>query len=152
MRRISLVTAIACAFIAGFCCARSLPVVHAASAPLTAQIIDVSALAPADLGDLRPNTANFHAKTFVTADGATIAVQSGDTGKHYHADANEVQYVLEGTGKFWLGDTYRDVKPGDLIVIPKGTAHAGSRATAGTFKTIAFKTPPQAADDVHPLP
>lgn len=81
-----------------------------------------------------------------------IAVQSGDTGKHYHADANEVQYVLEGTGKFWLGDTYRDVKPGDLIVIPKGTAHAGSRATAGTFKTIAFKTPPQAADDVHPLP
>ena len=79
----------------------------------------------------------------------TVQVQLGTVGKHYHASSNEVQYVVEGQGKFWLGDSYKDVGPGDLIIIPKGTPHAG---TTTPFKAIAIKTPPQAKDDLHPVP
>ena len=42
--------------------------------------------------------------------------------KHMHPNTNEIQYILEGTGTIWLGDKEVQVKPGDLIVIPKGTA------------------------------
>ena len=45
----------------------------------------------------------------------------------------------------------RTLKPGDLIVIPKGTAHGGTKPDGRTFKAIAIKTPPQAAGDTTPL-
>ena len=63
-------------------------------------------------------------KSLVVADGVTIAIQDGSPPKHLHADANEIQYILEGTGTIWLGDKEVTVKPGDLVVIPKGTPHA----------------------------
>jgi hypothetical protein len=37
-------------------------------------------------------------RTFVSADGATAAVQDGNVPKHLHVNANEMQYILEGTG------------------------------------------------------
>ena len=40
-----------------------------------------------------------------------------------------------------------DIKPGMLLVIPKGTAHAGTVASSGRFKAIAIKVPPQASGD-----
>ncbi|MFN2460003.1 MAG: cupin domain-containing protein [Candidatus Velthaea sp.] len=150
MRRIIRLAALPLVFAAGFFCARSMPVVHAAAAPWTAQIVDVGTLTDSDLGTPAPTGSR--SKTYAVADGATVAVQSGNVIKHYHADANEIQYILEGSGKFWLGDSVRDVHPGDMIIIPKGTNHAGSQATTGRFKAISIKTPPQAADDVHPVP
>jgi mannose-6-phosphate isomerase-like protein (cupin superfamily) len=151
VKRILTWTALPLMFVAGFCCARSLPVVHAAAPPLTAQIINIPAMAETDLGDVRPGT-DVRSKTYAVVDGATVAIQSGNVTKHFHADANEIQYIVSGSGKFTLGDTVHDIKPGDLIIIPKGTAHAGSQAVTGRFRAIAFKTPPQAADDVHPVP
>ena len=89
---------------------------------------------------------NMQNKVVVTAEGATVQVQLGMIGKHYHANSNEVQYIIEGQGKFWLGDSYKDVGPGDLIIIPKGTQHVGATTA---MKAIAIKTPPQAKDDLH---
>ena len=40
----------------------------------------------------------------------------------------------------WVGDTQRSIKPGDLIIVPKGVHHAGTVATSGTFKAIAIKS------------
>jgi mannose-6-phosphate isomerase-like protein (cupin superfamily) len=120
-----------------------------ADAPsMTPMIIHVPSLTAATLPPPAAGM-NLQNKVVVTADGATVQVQLGPVGKHYHANANEVQYVVEGQGKFWLGDSYKDVGPGDLIIIPKGTPHAGT--TTG-FKAIAIKTPPQAKDDLHPVP
>jgi mannose-6-phosphate isomerase-like protein (cupin superfamily) len=90
-------------------------------------------------------------KTFVTADGVTISVQDGSPPKHMHPNTNEIQYILEGSGTVWLGDKEVPVKPGDLIIIPKGTAHGGPKTTGRTLKAIAIKTPPQAPDDVKLL-
>ncbi len=87
----------------------------------------------------------------VSADGVTIAIQDGSPPKHLHANANEIQYILEGTGTIWLGDKEVTVKPGDLVVIPKGTPHGGTKPVGRTIKAIAIKTPPQAPDDTKML-
>jgi mannose-6-phosphate isomerase-like protein (cupin superfamily) len=97
------------------------------------------------------NAAGMRNKTFVVADGATVAVQDGSPPKHLHANAHEIQYILEGTGTIWLGDKEVRVKPGDLVIIPKGTPHAGTKPDGRTIKAIAIKTPPQAPDDVKLL-
>jgi len=34
----------------------------------------------------------------------------------------------------------------DLVIIPKGTPHGGTKPDGRPFKTIAIKTPPQAPD------
>jgi mannose-6-phosphate isomerase-like protein (cupin superfamily) len=120
-----------------------------AAETLTAQIIHTGdlegdALSPA-------NAAGMRNKTFVVADGATVAVQDGSPPKHLHANAHEIQYILEGTGTIWLGDKEVRVKPGDLVIIPKGTPHAGTKPDGRTIKAIAIKTPPQAPDDVKLL-
>jgi len=36
------------------------------------------------------------------ADGMTLSVQAGNVPKHLHPDANEIQYILEGTARSGL--------------------------------------------------
>jgi len=86
-----------------------------------------------------------HAKGFVSQDGMTVGIQIGIVPKHYHADANEVQYVVDGVGTEWLGDKQVALKPRHHADHPKGTPHGGSIETSGHLKIIALKTPPQAA-------
>jgi mannose-6-phosphate isomerase-like protein (cupin superfamily) len=93
----------------------------------------------------------FRSKTFVMADGMTLSVQAGNVPKHMHPNTNEMQYILEGTGTIWLGDKEVKVKPGDLVVIPKGTPHGGTKPDGRTLKALAIKTPPQAPDDTKML-
>ena len=79
-------------------------------------------------------------------------MQIGVVVKHYHADANEVQYIIDGTGTEWLGDRQVALKPGVMLIIPKGKPHGGTVETSGHVKYLSIKTPPQAPDDLHPLP
>ncbi len=51
----------------------------------------------------------------------------------------------------YQGDKEVTVKPGDLVIIPKGTPHAGTKPNGRTIKAIAIKTPPQAPDDIKLL-
>jgi mannose-6-phosphate isomerase-like protein (cupin superfamily) len=45
------------------------------------------------------------------------------TQKHYHPKAEEIYYLLRGTGLMdWENET-RQVVPGDAIAIPPGTVH-----------------------------
>ena len=57
------------------------------------------------------------------------------------------QYIIEGSGSMWLGNERKDFKAGSLIIIPKGTAHAGTIVASGPVKAIAIKIPPQPAND-----
>ena len=45
--------------------------------------------------------------------------------KHVHVSHDEIGYVLQGSGKVTVGDVVREVKPGDVWVIPANTPHAG---------------------------
>ena len=149
-------TALRTAQVAGFAFAAGLTASHvqlparAAAAPLQAAAIDLAAIAPADLPTPTPASPNLRSKTLVVADGATMALQIGTVFKHFHADANEIQIVLAGSGTEWLGDKQVSLKPGTMLVIPAGTPHAGT--TDPALKILSIKTPPQAATDIHPIP
>jgi mannose-6-phosphate isomerase-like protein (cupin superfamily) len=119
---------------------------HAQAPAAMPAMIDLMALKHADL----PTTPNpeMNAKGLVVTTNATIGIQSGNVKKHAHPKTDEIQYIIEGSGSMWLGSERKEFKPGTLIIIPKGTAHAGTLVTSGPVKAIAIKIPPQPSDDV----
>jgi len=155
MHRLATLAAITAAFGCGYLAApTALPPAHAQTPPaaLAPQIINLAAMTPDDIGPQVPNMGTLRTKGLVATQHGTLAVQAGNVPKHYHTSADEIQYIIAGKGTLWLGNEQREIGPGDLIVIPKGTAHAGSIATSGEFKALAIKLPPQAAGDTHLLP
>ncbi len=148
MRTPMIWSGFAFAFAAGLVVARFVPDATAQTAPptLTAQIISLTAMTDEQIGPLVPNT-DLRTRLLGATEHGTVAIQSGNVFKHYHADANEIQYIIEGAGSFWLGDKEQQIKAGDLVIIPKGTIHAGSKAATGRYKAIAIKMPPQRPDD-----
>jgi mannose-6-phosphate isomerase-like protein (cupin superfamily) len=145
MNRTILALSVAIAFAAG-CGVTHLLRPALAAENIMAQVIHTGELNDDALG--APNAGGTRSKMFVSADGATVSVQNGMVPKHMHPNTNEMQFILEGTGTIWLGDKQVTVKPGDLVVIPKGTPHGG---TSAPLKAIAIKTPPQAPDDTKML-
>jgi mannose-6-phosphate isomerase-like protein (cupin superfamily) len=145
--RILAITAVAFAsgLVASPLLQHALSEAHAASIS-TPAIYDLFSMQSADLSA----TANpeMRSKPLVVTDNATIVLQAGNVHKHYHANSDEIQYIVEGTGQMWVGNERREIRPGMLIVIPKGTPHAGTIVTSGPIKAIAIKIPPQASDDV----
>jgi len=91
-------------------------------------------------------------KTLVATTNGTIALQTGNVPKHTHQGSDEIQYVISGSGNFWLGDEKHEIHAGELIIIPKGTIHAGSEAVSGEFKVLSIKLPPQATGDMQMVP
>lgn len=154
MRRFITLASVPAAFVAGlFASHLSTPAsAQAADTSLTAQIIDVGGMTDADIGPLIPNLGTVRSKTLVATPDGTVAIQTGNAPKHIHMGSNEIQYVISGSGTFWLGNEQHEIHPGDLIIIPKGTVHAGSVQTSGEFKVLAIKLPPQAQGDFHVVP
>jgi len=150
LRHTSIVLSVAAAFVAGTLvtplASKMIASAHAEGAPLAPAMIDLVSLKHGDL----PSTSNpeMNAKVLVVTENATIGIQSGNVGKHFHAKTDEIQYIIEGSGEMWLGGERKAFKPGTLIVIPKGTAHGGTLVTSGPVKAIAIKIPPQGKDDV----
>jgi mannose-6-phosphate isomerase-like protein (cupin superfamily) len=118
---------------------------HAQAPAAVPAMIDLMALKHGDL----PSTPNaeLNAQALVITDNATIGIQSGNVAKHAHPRTDEIQYIIEGSGAMWLGSERKEFKPGTLIIIPKGTPHAGTLVTSGPVKAIAIKIPPQPKDD-----
>ena len=144
MNRIATAVTIAAAFAAG-CGVTHLLRPALAAEGVTAQVIHTGDLSADGLG--LANAGGMHSKMFVNADGATISIQDGNAPKHMHPNTNEIQYILEGTGTIWLGAKEVKVKPGDLVIIPHGTPHGGTKPDGRAIRTIAIKTPPQTPDD-----
>jgi len=148
MNRIATTLAVAGAFAAGCAVTHVLRPAYAAD-NISAQVIHTAEIEGDALS--APNGSGMRNKPLVTLDGITIAIQDGNTPKHLHSNANEMQYILDGSGTIWLGDKEVQVKPGDLVIIPKGTPHGGTKVTGRTIKAIAIKSPPQAPDDIKLL-
>ncbi|WP_458093592.1 cupin domain-containing protein [Roseomonas sp. WA12] len=154
MRLPVLCGGLALAFAAGLFAARILPHAEAQTASPTAmtpRIVNLFTMTDEEIGPLVNNT-DLRSRGLVASEHGTVAVQSGNVFKHFHANTDEIQLILDGTGSFWLGEREVQVKPGDFIVIPRGTPHAGSRASTGRFRALAIKLPPQASNDTHPAP
>jgi mannose-6-phosphate isomerase-like protein (cupin superfamily) len=146
----TLTLAIAVAFAAGFAASPlaryGISDARAQAAPLTPAMIDLMGMKHGDI----PTTPNpeMNSKLLVNTDNATVAIQSGNVGKHMHPKTDEIQYIIEGSGAMWLGGERKEFKPGTLIIIPKGTAHGGTIVASGPVKALAIKIPPQPKDDV----
>ena len=69
------------------------------------------------------------------------------TGLHYHKDADEIFYVIEGTGTAVLGDKSYDIEAGDFIFIPKNLDHKIRKYdSTGILKVVFFMNKPGLLD------
>ena len=65
------------------------------------------------------------------------------TGLHYHSDADEIFYVMEGTGTAVLGDKTHNIAAGDFIFIPKNLDHKIRKYdSTGILKVVFFMNKP----------
>ena len=57
--------------------------------------------------------------------GQTIYPANGGTHEHHlHPDAEEVVIVMSGSGWHRVGDDIYDITPGDVVFVPRNTAHS----------------------------
>lgn len=70
--------------------------------------------------------------------------------KHFHQTHTEHVTVIEGTGEMTLGDSTFIVKPGDFLLIPKGTPHAVTAISP--MKVLSIQTPRWISEDRTFLP
>ena len=97
---------------------------------------------------------------FTTKDGSTIRelhhtgaqslaearLETGRaTERHYHAQTEEIYFLLEGTGEIELDGERRRVEPGDAVLIPPGTWHQITAVDALRF--LCCCAPPYAHED-----
>ena len=52
---------------------------------------------------------------------------------------DELLYVLEGTGRMRIGESYYDFKPGIILYVPQDTIHGG--VINGELRTVSVYTP-----------
>jgi mannose-6-phosphate isomerase-like protein (cupin superfamily) len=53
---------------------------------------------------------------------ATLRAGSS-TDEHFHREAEEIYFITHGRGRLRVGETERDVQPGDTVVIAPGLRH-----------------------------
>ncbi len=107
------------------------------------------------------------AEAFTTADGSTIrelcGIPSGgtvnqslaeatlepgqSTQRHYHREAEEIYFVLEGAGDLWLDGERAAVGPGDAVPIPPGARHVIRNSGPGQLRFLCCCAPPFRHED-----
>ena len=60
---------------------------------------------------------------------------------HSHTNSEECVYVLEGTLRYRVGDTVRDLRPGDSMLTPKGTVHGFSNPFSALARALIVLSP-----------
>ncbi len=79
----------------------------------------------ADHVGARPD--KFHKATLFRSDALLLGVNCLEPGQvqapHDHADQDKFYYVVEGTGRFWLGENRVSAGPGEVVWTPAGLVH-----------------------------
>jgi quercetin dioxygenase-like cupin family protein len=60
---------------------------------------------------------------------------------HYHRDWEETIYGLEGTMAFTVASERKDVKPGEVLFIPRGVVHGFVNETQAAARMLCILTP-----------
>ncbi len=107
------------------------------------------------------------AEPFTTADGSTIrellgiptapvvnqslaeaTLEPGQaTQRHYHAQTEEIYYIVEGAGEIELGGDSRQVEVGDAVLIPPGEWHQIRAAPATRLRFLCCCAPAYRHED-----
>ena len=70
-------------------------------------------------------------------------LEPGQTQKtHAHQGADKFYFVLEGSGKFKVGDEEREADTGTLVVAPAGIPHGVSNEGNGRLSLLVAIAPP----------
>ena len=69
------------------------------------------------------------------------------TEPHRHPQAEEIYYILSGTGRITVGAETRDVGPLDAILIPPGTSHAMANTGEKNLVFLCCCAPPYSHED-----
>ncbi len=72
--------------------------------------------------------------------------------EHYHAEYDEVYYVLAGRGRIALEDEVHPMRPGTVIVIPRGVRHWLEADDGDELEFIIFGSPGMSFDDERARP
>ncbi|HJZ61000.1 MAG TPA: cupin domain-containing protein [Miltoncostaeaceae bacterium] len=109
------------------------------------------------------------AEPFVTRDGSTIRElvgqvslpalnqslaeatlpAGGATERHHHRVAEEIYFIVEGTGRMELDGDERDVRPGDAILIPPGAWHRIEATGPGPLRLLCCCAPAYRHEDTY---
>ncbi|MFT3788834.1 MAG: cupin domain-containing protein [Tepidisphaeraceae bacterium] len=60
---------------------------------------------------------------------------------HFHARTDETFAILEGRGRFMVDGVWHEYGPGEVVHVPKGTAHAFANAGREPLKMLVTMTP-----------
>jgi uncharacterized cupin superfamily protein len=60
---------------------------------------------------------------------------------HSHSNNEECVYILDGTLQYRVGDTVRDLHPGDSMRTPKGTVHGFSNPFSSMARALIVLSP-----------
>ena len=69
------------------------------------------------------------------------------TTRHYHPQAEEIYFILEGTALMEIDGETSDVGPGDAIAIPPGAAHKIMNTGTATLRFLCCCAPCYEHDD-----
>lgn len=65
---------------------------------------------------------------------------------HHHPTREEIIYVISGQAEQWCGREYRVLKPGELVLIPKGEVHGTYNPFREPVVFLAILAPAQAGE------
>jgi mannose-6-phosphate isomerase-like protein (cupin superfamily) len=101
---------------------------------------------------------------FTTKDGSTIrelhhtevqslaeaALEPGQaTARHYHRLTEEIYLVTKGSGELEVDGETRRVRPGDAILIPRGSWHTLENDGTSELLIMCMCAPPYSHDDTY---
>lgn len=80
-----------------------------------------------------------------------VEIPPGPRTPHRHPHSCEVVYVADGRGRVWENDTYTDVRPGDVVLIPTGVPHATVCSSPQPLRLICFFACPDLSQNLEEL-
>lgn len=72
--------------------------------------------------------------------------------RHYHRSYDEVYYVLSGRGSIEIEGVSHPLRPGAVVVIPRGLRHSLEAADGDELEFVIFGTPAISVDDERARP
>jgi len=61
--------------------------------------------------------------------------------RHAHRDADKIYVVLEGTGRFHIGDDERDLGPDEIVIAPADVEHGVRNESQNPLVLLVFMAP-----------
>ena len=61
--------------------------------------------------------------------------------RHSHHGADKVYFVLEGTGRFHIGDDERDLGPDEIVMAPADVEHGVRNESQNSLVLLVFMAP-----------